>query len=405
MCAIDNEPGPTMNVITVARTYGAGGSEVARLLAEKLGWQVLDRELLHQAAQVEHVPDADLERLDEQEVRLWDRLRWTPPQQKYLEGIGAATLQAAERGNVVLVGRGTAQLLKDRPETLHLRLVAPLDARAARIAQRENLALEQARKRCQEVDQTRARFLAYFFGQEAACVEQYDLIINTSRLAYADTVSTVVDLVRRPTAAPPTALPERRILTLARQDAVGARALLPPLAERLGLTLWDRSLLDREAVRLGASVEELAQVDEHPPGLLDRLRPGSLHHRYVHTLGQVLNDRATEGKVLIVGRGGQHFLAQRPEAFHVRMIAAQDVRVSHLMTQRWVRADVAQKLLAHSDDQRRRFFQHSLGADWEDPLAYHCTVNVGRLGARTVDVLVGAARRHWQHRQGGALGT
>src|SRR5438045_3155743 len=41
-----------MNVITVSREYGAGGGEVARRLAEALGWELLDRELLHQAAAV-----------------------------------------------------------------------------------------------------------------------------------------------------------------------------------------------------------------------------------------------------------------------------------------------------------------------------------------------------------------
>ena len=53
-----------MNIITIAREYGAGGSEVARKLAETLGWELLDRELLHRAAEIEHVPDAELERLD-----------------------------------------------------------------------------------------------------------------------------------------------------------------------------------------------------------------------------------------------------------------------------------------------------------------------------------------------------
>src|SRR5437588_6096235 len=59
---------PPMSVITVSREYGAGGGEVARRLAEALGWELLDRELLHRAAAVEQVPDADLERLDEKAI-------------------------------------------------------------------------------------------------------------------------------------------------------------------------------------------------------------------------------------------------------------------------------------------------------------------------------------------------
>src|SRR6266852_5148309 len=76
-----------MNVITVSREYGAGGGEVAKRLAEQLGWELLDRELLHQAAQVEHVPDADLERLDEKALSMADRFRLHPPHQQYMHGL------------------------------------------------------------------------------------------------------------------------------------------------------------------------------------------------------------------------------------------------------------------------------------------------------------------------------
>ena len=97
-----------MNVIAVSREYGAGGYEVARRLAEGLNWELLDRELLHQAAAVEHVPDAELERLDEKALSLADRFRLHPPHEKYLHGLREVARQAAARGNVVLVGRAPA---------------------------------------------------------------------------------------------------------------------------------------------------------------------------------------------------------------------------------------------------------------------------------------------------------
>src|SRR6516225_10086890 len=113
-----------MNVITVSREYGAGGGEVAQRLAQALGWELLDRELLHQAAALEHVPDADLERLDEKSLSMIDRFRLHPPHQQYMHGLQEAVRRAAARGNVVLVGRGTRQLVGDPPGAFHLRLVA-----------------------------------------------------------------------------------------------------------------------------------------------------------------------------------------------------------------------------------------------------------------------------------------
>src|SRR6516162_7164443 len=109
-----------MNVITMSREYGAGGYEVARRLAEALGWELLDRELLHQAAAVEHQPDAEMERLDEKAISLVDRFRLNPPHARYIHGLREAAQQAAARGNVVLVGRGTGQLTADAPNVLHL---------------------------------------------------------------------------------------------------------------------------------------------------------------------------------------------------------------------------------------------------------------------------------------------
>src|SRR5208283_2994381 len=109
-----------MKAITITREYGAGGGEVAKRLAEALGWEVLDRELLHQAAQIEHVPDAELNRLDEKAVSMADRFSLHPPHQKYLHGLTEAARQAAQRGNVVLVGRGARHLLGEASGAFHL---------------------------------------------------------------------------------------------------------------------------------------------------------------------------------------------------------------------------------------------------------------------------------------------
>ena len=81
-----------MNVITVTREYGAGGAELAQMLAEQLGWELLDRQLLHQAAAIENVPDADMERLDEKALSITDHFRMHPPHERYMHGLQAAVV-------------------------------------------------------------------------------------------------------------------------------------------------------------------------------------------------------------------------------------------------------------------------------------------------------------------------
>ncbi len=394
-----------MNVITITRDYGAGGYEVARRLAEQLGWELLDRELLHRAAAVEHVSDAELEAVDEKAVPLVDRFRLHPPHQRYLHGLTETARQAAARGNVVLVGRGTGQLLADFPAALHLRLVAPLDWRAQRMARKEGWSEEQARARCVEQDRSRERFHRYFFGDDPFQPWRYHLTFHTGRVPLDDVVECVAALVRPaegtslPIGNRPSAL-GNRVLTLSREMGAGGSAFALPLADRLGLKVFDRELLEEEARRLGVSAAELAGVDEQPAGIFQRFRAGSLQQRYFEALGRLMDDLAGRGNVLLVGRGGSRFLCRHAGAFHVRLVAEPIFRVKRVMANRWVREGLARQLIADSDSRRRRFYEASFGADWANPLEYHLTVNAARLGPPAVDVAAWAASRHWARSSG-----
>src|SRR5208282_3991752 len=195
--------------------------EVAQKLAAALGWELLDRELLHQAAEVEHVPDAELERLDEKTLTMSDRFRLHPPHQKYLHGLRAAVETAAQRGNVVLVGRGARHLLGEWPGALHLRLVAPKPWRAQRMSQLESWSIDESMARCTEIDRIRSRFARYFFGDRATQPAQYDLVFNTEHAALADVVAVAAAIVRGASEAKLAGPTPRRVLTLSRELGAG----------------------------------------------------------------------------------------------------------------------------------------------------------------------------------------
>lgn len=384
-----------MKAITIAREYGAGGGEVARKLAEALGWRVLDRELLHQAAQIEQMPDAELDRLDEQAVSMADRFRLHPPHQKYLHGLTEAVRQAAQQGDVVIVGRGARHLLGDMPDAFHLRLVAPREWRAERMAKLEGWSPDQARARCLEVDRTRELFTRYFFGDVAVQPAQYDLLVNTARVSLED-VTCVVAAVVRPGSVETAGSPGHdRVLTVSRELGAGETQFAAALAERLSMQPYDRELLEQEAVRLGVPETEIEKIDERAAGIFQRFRPGSIYQRYIEALEQIMNQLAERGGVILVGRAGNCFLRDDPRAFHVRLVAPMPVRLRRVMEYRWVREGVAKKLIAESDAQRRSFYESYFGVDWANALEYHLTVNSGRLGPAAVDLVSFAAERHW----------
>jgi len=269
------------------------------------------------------------------------------------------------------------------------------------MARREGWPPELALARCTEVDRTRRQFVRYFFGDAASQSAHYDWVVNTGRVplpALADTAVQVVrggDLSVLQPATADHAAAGQRVLTLARELGAGEQGFAPPLAERLGLHVWDRELLEQQAIRLGVPEDELDKIDEQPAGLWQRFRPEGIYQRYFQALGQLTRELADRGEVLLVGRGGCWFLRDHPTAFHVHLTAMPAVRLRRVMEYRWVREDVAKKMLAQSDAQRRRFCENYFGADWFAPLEYHLTVNTGRLGPSAVDAVAWLAERYW----------
>lgn len=385
-------------ILTISRDYGAGGAEVAEKLARALGWELLDRALLHRAAALEHLPDAELERLDEHEIGLLDRFRLHPPHERYLHGLKEAAQQAAARGKVVFVGRGVRHLLGNA-NALHLKLVASRGWRAARMARREGWPESESEARVAAVDKTRERFLRYFFGAAAADPAHFDVIANTERMPLDDIVAATLELLGgKPGTSSP--LPERRVLTLSRELGAWATEFVPRIARELDLHVYDRELVVEEAARLGVSAADLRPYDEHAAGIAQRLMSGGLYHRYMETMGPVMHDLAGRGPALIVGRGGNRLLADAPAAFHVRLVATEEFRLRRVMQYHWLKETPARAFMTEHNESRRRFSRDCFGGNWADPLEYHLVLNTGRLENASVDLAAALARRHWQHAGG-----
>lgn len=384
-----------MNVITLAREYGAGGEEVAEALARTLGWQILDRELLHQAAQIAHVPETQLAAMDERPAGKGETLATSLVHQEYIRVLTEAAVRAAQRGQVILVGRGARHLISEVRGAFHLRLVAPKRWRALRVALREGLTPEQAAARCDEIDQARRQFTHFYFGDQAVEPAEYHLVVNTSRFLPEEVVPLVAAIVREQTALPSDGPRGRRVLTLSRELGAGDADFAPMLAERLGLKLFDREFLDEEAARMGVPRAEVESLDEQPTTSPPGAPPIGLHRRYFEILQQIMQELAAQGDVLVVGRGGNCFLRDHPWAFHVKLVAPLAFRKRRISDHRWLKEETIRKMIADSDNQRRGFYETYFRVDWTSPLEYDITVNCGRLGPAALDTVALAATRQW----------
>lgn len=196
-----------MSAITISRQYGSGGGEVAAHLAQRLGWQLIDHEIVAQVAHslgiTEEEADVHDERVEGFITRALNALQAaalvvpapvTPLEQAeatYNEALRKVVETAANSGRVVIVGRTGQALLAGRRDVLHVRIVAPLQQRIIYVSRREGLDEAAAQSRIQVKDRDRSRYLQARFGRSVDDPLLYDLIINTAVLD----LDSAVDLI------------------------------------------------------------------------------------------------------------------------------------------------------------------------------------------------------------------
>ena len=170
-----------MAVITISRQYGSLGNIVADALGQRLGYRVVMRELINQAARWAGAPEVALAVIDELGL-----LGLSPSEedyQAYIQALKSVMLELADEGNAVIVGRGGQVVLGARPDVLHVRLVAPVEVRIARIAERHHISLQAARAQVKTSDRQRRIFLKRFYNIDGNDPQLYDLVINTARMS------------------------------------------------------------------------------------------------------------------------------------------------------------------------------------------------------------------------------
>ncbi len=188
--------------ITVSRQPGSGGTELAGKLAEKLGWQVFDKEILSAIARHDPAREKILSRLDGHAVSaLHDFLstvmvRDAVSRNAFAHDLVRVVWSIARQGRAVLVGRGANWFLDPR-YGLRVRVVAPLEHRAVRIARQRQMDLSLAEEAARWEDQEVAAFIRQLCHREIDDPMGYDLILNLGHLGYDAAVDAAVTALIR----------------------------------------------------------------------------------------------------------------------------------------------------------------------------------------------------------------
>jgi cytidylate kinase len=197
------------------------------------------------------------------------------------------------------------------------------------------------------------------------------------------------------------------VITIGRQFGAGGASVGRILATRLKADFLDSGIIDEVARRLQLPKEEVEAEDEHPGSLLARLlvalgtasteplippesaawtppnaAPTFDTRKAVLQITQhVIEEAARAGNVVIVGRGGAYILSKHPDAFHVFLRAAEDVRVKAIKARYGISSDdEARKRLKQADENWTSYIRQVYGHDRNHPAHYDLVIDTGRLG-------------------------
>lgn len=199
-------------VLTVAREYGSGASAIAKRVAQRLGWTLLDEALIDASARVSEVDVETARRYDERVDSWWhrfhrDTLRSTAIfaganiadtvffDAKAMAGLAQRLIaRRAAKGNCVIVGRGAQCILQNHENAFHTFIYAPLAERLERVRGRVD-ACDNLEEYVQYIDHERARYIRTYFECDWKDPHLYHMMIS-SQIGTEAAAGMIIDAIR-----------------------------------------------------------------------------------------------------------------------------------------------------------------------------------------------------------------
>lgn len=207
-------------------------------------------------------------------------------------------------------------------------------------------------------------------------------------------------------------------ITISRQYASGGEEIAARVARLLDYTIFDKTMMAQVAAELGLTEHEIVdfrETDQRSLGFLDRLLGRKLTVAEVRTWQEdisgvrrptttrisdsqaiamvqgVVDAAYKRGNVVIVGRGGQAILHDRPGALHVRIEAPMEHRIQRLLDREDTTPTQAELAIEDRDRAARDYVKRYYDLDPHDPMHYHLLINTGLLDLETAAQVIAMA--------------
>jgi CMP/dCMP kinase len=205
------------------------------------------------------------------------------------------------------------------------------------------------------------------------------------------------------------------VITISREYGSGGREIAQRLCETLGYTYFDKELMVQVASEMDITPSDVIDLSEDTykmrtfterlfgrrrvraelPEVVDEAR--SLRVEMLSESESIRLVRETilaayeKDNVVIVGRGGQAILREKPGVLHVRLIAPLGGRALHVKEREGLTLGDATERVRTKDAAAVAFLERFFHIDWNNPLLYHMIINTGKWeSARVPDILIAA---------------
>lgn len=203
------------------------------------------------------------------------------------------------------------------------------------------------------------------------------------------------------------------VVTISREFGAGGKTVGRMIANKLGYHFVDEEIIERVADLAHVSPDWVKAVENEAGGKLLKFITGLGPFRksfveralegkkgyideiiYVELLEKIINQFADEGNVVIIGRGGQYFLADRKDTYHFFMVAEFEDRVRFMEEHYHLSHNQAVQVVTRQGKRREALYQKLGKRDFEEPKLYHMVFNISRVKLETVADIACALVQH-----------
>ncbi len=194
-------------IVTIGRQYGSGGHAIGARLGELLGIPCYDRELIQLSSEKsgieagtlalhdERTSSASLFKIPEKGNRITDQ--GTPIVDTLFLAQSQVIRELAQKGSCVIIGRCADYVLQDQAGLFSVFVSAPVEARVARIAERNHMSESDAEMAVRKVDKQRRTYYEFYTDKEWGAAESYKLTVDSSQFGIEGTARMLEEIVRQ----------------------------------------------------------------------------------------------------------------------------------------------------------------------------------------------------------------